>query len=191
MARTAESDRICQECWDRATYAHGTGEIFHARTRRFRGNLRALAFVGIAVPLAVGGVVLTFGTDSLDWKVLSFAGSLGLAQLILSAWSIVYGWADSLEYSLESASDNFALAASLQELGRTAPDPPLDIEQRFAVLKTRDDLRRNGDARVGVSAKELRFGHRAGLRQFRRPCDGCKEVPRSMEPTNCNICGRF
>ena len=192
MGRTDSSDRICGECWERAIYAYGTGAIFLARSQRYRNLLRALAFVGIAVPLLVGGFVIGFGVQSPHLPEL-FAGAaaLGLFLLGFSAWSIVYGWADNLEYSLESVSDNFDLAEKFKELGRLADDPPADLDGRFGICKVLDDARRRADAKKAVTAKELRYGHRAGLRQFRRSCDGCKQVPQSMEATDCPVCGRF
>jgi mobilome CxxCx(11)CxxC protein len=148
--------------------------------------------LGIVVPLLIGGVVLGFGTKgSYLETIIAIAAVAGIVQLVFSAWSIVYSWADSLQYALESASENFDLSIKFKDLGEQAQTPPDDLELRLAALKAKDDARQMADAKRGVSPKELRYGHRAGLRQFARACDGCKHVPRSMEATECNICGRF
>lgn len=192
MVRTDATDRICKDCWERGVDAFGTATIFLRRSRNYRQLLRALSFVGVVVPLVVGGTVLAFGLQVAYLPLLiTVAAGLGLVQLALSAWSIVYSWADSLEYSLQSVAENFDLSAQFKELGNTGSDPQPDLEVRYVALKARDDARRANDATKGVSNKELRYGHRAGLRQFGRECNACKTVPLSMAPTECEVCGRF
>jgi mobilome CxxCx(11)CxxC protein len=192
MGRSDATDKICRDCWARAIYAHGTAHLFLARSRRYTQLLRAVSFAGIVFPLLVGGIVLSFGTKGsyLD-LLIGIAAVAGILQLILSAWSIVYGWADSLQYALESAADNFDLSLKFKELAEQAQTPPADLDARAAALKARDDARQMADARQGITGSELRYGHRAGLRQFGRECDECKQVPRSMDATDCNTCGRF
>jgi mobilome CxxCx(11)CxxC protein len=154
--------------------------------------LRWLSFWGLVLPVLVGGVVIAFGTEGSYLKyLLAAVGIVGIVQLILSLWSIVASWADNLQYSLESAAENFDLSAKFKELGQQAQDPPDGIEVRYAELKARDDSRRIADAKRAPKAKELRYAHRAGLRQFQRSCEGCHTIPVSMEPTECDICGRF
>ena len=154
--------------------------------------LRALAFVGISVPLIVGAVVMGFGIEGNYLPaVLTIAAILGVFQLVFSALSIVSTWADSLEYSLRSAADNFELSAKFKELGEVAQNPSQHLELRYAELKARDDARRSEDSTRSPSPKEFRYGHRAGLRQFSRECDVCHKVPTSMEPTICDVCGKF
>lgn len=192
MQRTDATDRICTDCWNRAINAFGTGQIFLNRSLKYTRLLRALSFFGIIVPLLIGGVVLGFGTEGSYLKTLIVVAALaGVAQLVLSAWSIVYNWADSLQYSLESAAENFDLSLKFRELGEQAQAPPDDLDVRVAALKAKDDARQMADAKKSVTPEELRYGHRAGLRQFARACDDCKQVPRSMEPSNCHTCGSF
>lgn len=192
MARTEATDQVCSEAWKRALWCFGTAEIFLARARRYRRGLNALSFMGIAVPLLVGGIVLTFGTaSSYLTTIIVVAGVLGLIQLLVSAASVVYGWADNLEYSHESGAENLSLSDAFKELAQTASQPPANLVDRFAVVKARDEARRGQDTRKGVTEKELRFGHRAGLRHFLRKCDSCGLVPDSMKATDCSFCGRF
>lgn len=192
MPRTDATDRACSACWNRAIDAYGTGQIFLRRSRKYTGLLRALSFFGIIVPLLIGGVVLGFGTEGSYLETLiAIAALVGIVQLGFSAWSIVYSWADNLQYSQESAAENFDLALKFKELGEQAQSPPDDLALRVAALNAKDDARQMADAKKGITAKELRYGHRAGLRQFARPCDECKLIPRSMEATKCPTCGRF
>lgn len=192
MDRSEATDKLCRDCWARALYAYGTAHIFLARSNRYARLLRALSFAGIVVPLLIGGIVLGFGTQGayLGW-LIGVAAAAGVVQLLLSAWSIVYGWADNLQYALESAADNFDLSLKFKELAEQAQSPPADLETRAAGLKARDAARQMADAKRGITPKELRYGHRAGLRQFGRECDECKQIPRSMDATDCHTCGRF
>ncbi|MBS1826338.1 MAG: hypothetical protein JST93_13530 [Acidobacteria bacterium] len=189
-------ERISADSWNRAVYAYGTGELFLRRSLHYTKLLQALAFFGIIVPLLIGGVVLGFGTkvNYLD-TLIYWAAAAGVVQLVFSAWSIVYAWAENLQYSLESTADNRDLATQFSELGGQVAAPPNDIEVRFERLKTRDDARRAADVKRSVSEKEMRYAHRAGLRRFGRKCEGCGEIPKSMKPEgkskDCPVCGRF
>lgn len=192
LTRTAATDHICSDCWERAIYAHGTAEVFLKRSRLYAWLLRALSFWSLVLPIFIGGIVIGFGPKALYLaQFLAAVAIVGLVQLVLSLWSVVASWTDNLQYSLESAAENFDLSSKLKEMGRQAQNPPDDLEVRFAELKGRDDSRRMADTKRAVTPKELRYGHRAGLRQFQRKCEGCQIVPVSMDATKCNVCGRF
>jgi mobilome CxxCx(11)CxxC protein len=190
--RTAESDMICQESWDRAVHAYGIAAVFQKRAKSYGSLIRALTFMGIIVPLLIGGVVVGFGIHASHLEfLLGIAAFVGLIQLFCSAWSLVYKWDDKLAYSLESAAENLALSSEFEELGKLATHPPPDLEVRSAAAKAKDEARRASDAKQGLWEQQLRIAHRAGLRQFRRACVKCGQIPYSMEPTDCPVCGRF
>jgi mobilome CxxCx(11)CxxC protein len=190
--RTKDSDGICGESWDLALYAWATAAIFQARAQLYRRLIRALTFMGIIVPLLIGGLVLGFGLQASYLSTLIVvAVAAGIVQLAFSAWAVVYGWTDSLEYALESMSENFEISALYKELGNVAVAPPPDLAARFTIVQTKDNARRASDSRKDVSDKEKRYGHRAALRQFQRVCVGCNQLPRSMDSTDCPVCGRF
>lgn len=194
--KTGESERpqdaiVAQrsDCWNRAINAFGTGEIFRRRSQKYTKRIQLLTFLGIVVPILVGAVVLSFGTNfTYLGEVLAFAGIISIIQLVVSAWALVANWTENLQYSLESSTDNFALSLKFKDLGQ---NPPTDFATRVAVLQTKDESRQDMDNKRNISNEELRRGHRAGLRQFERPCKGCKIVPISMEPSNCDVCGKF
>ena len=172
--------------------AFGTGELFQKRSRRYTTRIQWLSFSGLVLPLFIGGVVIGFGPEAAYLKRLLVAAAiLGLPQLVMSLWALVASWADNLQYSLESAAENADLAARFQELAQQAQHPPDNLELHYVELKALDDARRKADTKKGVTARELRYAHRAGLRRFQRECVECNLVPRSMEPTTCNTCGRF
>jgi mobilome CxxCx(11)CxxC protein len=192
MQATPQTDQICKESWDRALYAYGTGTLFADRARKYRKGLRWLAFIGIAGPLLIGGIVLAFKANAAYLEIFLFVvGVVGIIQLLVSAWSLTSNWADNLEYSLSSSSDNLELSPLFKALGQSSSSPPADIEVQFAALKARDEARRKIDVTKNISEKEKRYAHRAGLLQFNRECSGCKQTPTSMTPSDCGICGRF
>jgi mobilome CxxCx(11)CxxC protein len=192
MPRTPETDQICTDCRNRALFAYGTGQLFVRRARRYRWGIRWLAFIGIAGPLLIGGVVVGFGTNPAHLKLLLGAVAIvSIVTLIMSAWSLATSWPENLEYAITSSVDNLELSPRFRELAETAVAPPADLEIRYAALRARDDSRRGADYAKGVSEKERRYGHRAGLVQFQRECAGCKQTPVSMTPSKCEICGRF
>lgn len=191
MPRTPETDRICVEAWNRAVYAYGTAQIFLKRSRSYTWKLRSLAFVGIAGPVLIGGMVIHgIGPEYLHTFVY-LVGIVSVIEALVSAWSLVFTWADDLSYSQRSAAENLALASAFRELGQQCQNPPSDFEVQFTALRSTDEARRAQDAEKRVTEKELRYGHRHGLRHFERECQGCKKVPTSMESTECNICGKF
>lgn len=177
---------------NRAIYAFGTAEIFKKRSGKYRGKINALAFFGLAGFVVIGAVVAAFGTGYayLNW-VIGFAGAVAVLQALYSLWALTARWADHLEYSMVSAADNYQLATKFAELAAEYASPKPGFNERLASLKASDDARRTSDSNRDISDKELRYGHRAGLRHYQRACDGCKTVPQSVKPSNCEICGNF
>src|SRR3989304_6903481 len=91
-----------QECWDRAIQTFGTAYLFEIRARRLQRRTRSLTFLGIVVPVTVGGIILSFGASPRVMPyILAIAGLLSIVQLIGSTWSLVARWDDALAYSLE------------------------------------------------------------------------------------------
>lgn len=63
--RTAETNNLCQQCWNLALYAFGTASAFQKRSQKYKRRLRWLSFAGIVFPLMIGGLVLSFGNGSI------------------------------------------------------------------------------------------------------------------------------
>ena len=180
-------DALRQECWNRAIHAYGTASIFKERAARCQGKLRKLTFLGIAVPVVVGGIVLSFGTNGSYLPFLiTVAGLLGIVQLVMSLWSLVAKWDSIFAYSLESATDNRRLATQFEKL---ANNPPTDLATRFEMLDATYQARSDADVGQVVTDKEQRFALRVGLHRFRRPCVECGIVPDLKAPSTCSVCG--
>lgn len=178
-----------QDCWTNAVNAFGTGVLFERRAGGLRTKINVVTYLGIAVPLAVGGAVLALGTGASLLPVLvGVAGVLGLAQLLASAWSLAAGWPACHAYAQEAASDNYRLANQFQSLGKAAPP---DLASRFAVLEAEYQARSAMDTKQALSDEEKRRGMRAALRHYQRKCAQCQTVPKSMTPTDCDVCGNF
>ncbi|MDR3625278.1 MAG: hypothetical protein P4L45_00510, partial [Ignavibacteriaceae bacterium] len=64
-------------------------------------------------------------------------------------------------------------------------------EISYRLLKIENDFRIDRDNQQYITEKEKRMGMRAGLRQFKRACAACKQVPVSLKSTNCDVCGNF
>ncbi|MDQ3903223.1 MAG: hypothetical protein M3247_06255 [Thermoproteota archaeon] len=186
------TDEQRKDCWDKAIYAFGTAYVFEKRLKSARKKLRILTFFGIAVPVAVGGIVVSFfGIEFLKpylaWLIV-LAGILGTAQLIFTIWALIAKWDDEAVYSASSASENRRLAARFEELGK---NPPPDFDVQYQILKTDNARREDSDIQREITDTEKVMITRAGLRQYQRPCVKCGIVPGDMKPTNCPICGKF
>ena len=101
MAIRDQIDGLRSHCWDEAVHTFATAVMFERRARRRRGALQALNFLGIGAPVALGGVILSFGLNASYIPVLIvIAGVIGVVQLVASVWSLVAGWQDDLSFSL-------------------------------------------------------------------------------------------
>lgn len=182
------NEALRRESWDKAFYCWATYSIFNERIQKTRRKIQLLSFVALAVPLIVGGLALSIGVT--HW-IIFVAGVVGLVQLVVSLWALVSKWDDSLIYSLKSASDNSRLSAEFQELAKSPPDVLLEFKNAYEKVKIRNDAISESDNQQVISNKEMRRGHRAGLRQFQIQCTGCKNVPNDLTSTKCPVCGKF
>lgn len=192
MGQPDTVDAIRTDCWDEALKTFGTAYIFEKRADKMKRKLRWPAFAGIAIPLIIGSIYLSFGKEfEYLGEFVAIAGILGVVQIVVSAWSLVAKWDDRLAYSLESASANYELSNRYTKLAKNPPPDLAEFRRRFDVLEAKNHSRRDSDYKQGVSDKEKRMGMRAGLRQFERACKECGNVPTSMKPTDCAVCGNF
>jgi mobilome CxxCx(11)CxxC protein len=191
MDESQRFDGMRRQAWRGAMDAFATGYMFEHRQRRLRQKLRLVSFIGFAVPLTVGTAVLTFGTTGRGWVyILWIAGVLGGAQAVVSLWSLVARWDESLAHASESASANHDLSKRFRALAEIPPDVAT-MSARLDILLAENTQREQADYKQDLTDKEKRRGHRAALRHFDKPCKACKQVPLSLTPTKCDICGDF
>lgn len=186
------TDALRTQCWNSALEAFGTAFIFEQRAQSLRNRLRLLQFVGLAVPLLVGLIVLGFGTNT-DYlpRVLLAAGVLGVVQGGYSLWALTQRWEDGLAYAQESASGNHRISREYKKLAQAFPGAGPERDLRLGILAAEDSQRTEQDYAQAITEPERRMGMRAALRQFQRQCAVCKSVPTSMTPTKCDVCGNF
>lgn len=185
-------DALRRRCWDSAVHCFGTSQIFLSRSKRLTRNLRLLTYLGLAAPLAVGTIVAAFGLQStIAPLALAIAAVVGIFQVIVFAWSVVFSWVDRNVYAKESAVANDDLSNRFSRLGATPPSTLHEMQAAVDIVETEDKLRRQRDSEAHMSEAENRMGMRAGLRQFQRSCIACGEVPTTMTSTDCDVCGRF
>lgn len=181
-----------RDCADSALKCHGTAYIFEKRAAKIRTKVITLSFLGIAAPASVGAIIGTYNLDIKDIQLFLFiAGTIAIIQLIFSIWSLVSGWDRNLSYYLESKAANYRLASQYDRLSKTTTLSPHDFEVEFQVLHREAEFRANLDNQHDITDKEKRMGMRYGLRQYQRPCVGCKQTPTTMKATDCGICGNF
>ena len=179
-------------CADAALKCHGTAYIFEKRASAIRRKITLLSFLGIAVPASVGAIIGKYSLSAENLRlVLGIAGTIATIQLLVSIWSLVSGWNQNLTHYLESKSANYRLSGQFEKLIKTTTLSGHDFEVEFQTLEREAALRANLDNQHDITDKEKRMGMRYGLRQYQRPCAGCRKIPTTMKPTNCGICGNF
>jgi mobilome CxxCx(11)CxxC protein len=146
-----------------------------------------ITYLGILVPLLVGGMALSFDTKWLAFVVVP-AGILSCFQLALSAWSLVAKWDDKHAYSLSSVKAQTRLFNSWDGLAKR---PPSDLDARVRELDTEDQRQEQSDLTQNIQPEEKRYAMRAALYHFGSACVRCKQVPSSMKSSNCDTCGNF
>lgn len=178
-----------RHCRDRAFYAYGTSRIFERRAQSLSRRRNLITFLGVVVPLVVGGAVLSFGANEAYLPYLLYvAGFLMLLQLIVSAWSLVARWDERYQYAVGATQANTRLyniwTATLER-------PPENLEQKIRELDYEDQNRESSDIAQHVTEKEKRFAMRSSLFYMKLPCRTCNNTPKSMKPSKCDTCGRF
>lgn len=187
---TNKYDELRQHCWNQAVNAFATAYIFDLKSKNLVKKLRLLTFLGLLIPLATGGVILLFEVNNrflLNFLVW-ITGGLSLVHASITLWSLVEKWEDNISYARESSRHNYRISDNYVFLARIVPT---DFEVRLEILENENRFRMDLDYQQDITEEEKRRGLRAALRQFERPCAKCKEVPYSMEPTDCSVCGNF
>lgn len=185
-------EEIRQACWKQAIHSFGTGYIFEKRIAKYNRLLNIIKFVGIGTPLLMGAIVLMYGTDFKYVDIFIATASIILfIQLIISFWALVAKWEDKYSHSVQSTFANYNISWEYEKLAITPVTDKKQLEYDFKIIEAKSREWDRNDYKQEVSDKEKRKGMRAALRNYQRACSGCDEVPKSLKPTNCNICGNF
>lgn len=186
-----EGKSLRQRCWDSAFNAFSTAFVFERRSQRFHKRLQWLAFLGIGVPVLVGGLVLAYGTPSSSVAiVMPYAAALGVVQLVVSVWSLTSDWSGGLQRSSERIWVNHELAKGFADLGRTPPSDPAELQRSFDLLAAEEKVSERTDYQLHITPAENRAGYRAASRHFQRQCATCGQAAQSLQPeSDCPTCG--
>jgi mobilome CxxCx(11)CxxC protein len=184
--------QLRSEAHQLAQHATATAYIFEVRANRLRRNLNRLTFVGVGVPVAVGAIVLAYGTKlgALDWLV-PIALGVGCVQLVVFVWSVVAKWVDCYDNALRAVVTNRSLAHRYESLGKRESLDLSEFESQLELLRVTDAVQEESDYRQGVTDAEKRMGMHALLRHYQRECVGCKKIPTDMKPMECGVCGDY
>ncbi|WP_373696240.1 mobilome CxxCx(11)CxxC protein [Actinomycetospora flava] len=178
---------------DRAFHAWATGYIFEKRAQALRKKLQLVSFLGLVVPLVVGGLALSYGVGFSALPVIIIVGSaIGIAQAVVALWSLVATWVEAYDHAVRSAVNNKALTREFEGVARALTihdSAAAEIELR--TLEARDDAQRDLDTRAGVTEPQKREGMRSALLRTQRKCVRCEKIPESMQPTECGVCGDY
>ena len=128
-------------------------------------------------------------------KVLTISIIIGtpllIVQLIISAISLVYKWDDELAYAFEANNEYNTLYDEFIKLFKFTDTDNTILEKKYEVLFARLKARELQNIKHKLTEKELRKGMRFSLREHKKECYGCGQIPLDMYSTNCGICGKF
>ena len=178
-----------KHCTDRAFYAYGTSQLFDRRAQKLTPLRNSITFLGIAVPLVMGSLYLSFGSmPKLMPYLLIFAGIIGTAQLALSTWSIVARWDEKYSYAVGSVQANTRLFNAWTRLSKRSQ---VEIDNSIPDLDAEDQRQEQSDLTQNITEKEKRYAMRSSLYYFGLPCRVCNQKPTTISPSNCDCCGNF
>lgn len=183
---------ILQDCWDDALHSFGTSYIYSKRSKVISRYLRGVNFLGIFVPITIGGIVTSYSVSPDTLKIILFvAAPFSVIQLILSILSLNYNWDDKYSYYLESTNDNAQLSNEYKNLAKYHPKSESQFKSKKEFIDAKYNIRNTNDSKYILSPKEKREAMRYSLRNFQRSCAGCNIIPIDMISTDCGVCGKF
>lgn len=127
--------------------------LIFRKARLAKRGLKWLTFLGIAVPVLAGGIVLALYSDSKPpFALVAIAGLLGTFQTLGSIWALVDEWERKAQLNTKTAEEFRRLRIELDSL-RPGPDGSYD-EVTFGPLEGRSWAGLHPDDELGVSQRE-------------------------------------
>lgn len=183
-------DKIRQECWDKCIDSCGFSYIYSKKIESIEKWQKASKIMGIIIPVFLGGILASYSSSP---QILEYAVKittpLAIAQLLLSTYLMVTGADDTTIKASAKTVEYSLLHSEFRQLANYPDKSETEYKRKFDILLERENG--IGKENFKVSDKELRMGMRYGLREYRRSCAGCNEVPSSMISTSCSVCGNF
>lgn len=192
MNEKEQHDCLRQDAWNNALHSYGYGYLYSLRSQSLNRKLNIITFLGIVIPILIGGIVTTYGLTSPILKyLLMITAPLSIIQLVISVWSIVANWNASYAYYLETSFDNYNLSSNFEKIGKYPPHSVNELKTELVKVIALRENRDKQDNKYPLNEVEKRRGMRYALRKFKRSCAGCNIIPVNMESTDCGVCGKF
>lgn len=192
MIDKEQYDCLRQDAWNNALHSYGYGYLYALRSQNLNRKLNIITFLGIVIPILIGGIVTTYGLTSPILKyLLIITAPLSIIQLVISVWSIVANWNTSYAYYLETSLDNYNISSNFEKIGKYPPQSVKDLKTEMDKIIALRENREKQDNKYPLNEIEKRRGMRYALRKFKRSCAGCNIIPINMDSTNCGVCGKF
>jgi len=172
-------------CREKAFYARGTAVIFERRVCRYSRNRNYINYLGVVVPLLVGGINLSFDSNFFNEEILPYvkilAGVSGVLLLLLSVWSLIAKWDDHLSYALGAMKANYKLYDDWKLLADLAP---IDIDIKIIELEKANQLQSSQDYAEGITEKEKQAARQDSLFHINKNCPLCGAKPSAMKSSH-------
>ncbi|MBK7704864.1 MAG: hypothetical protein IPJ30_03595 [Acidobacteria bacterium] len=118
-------------------------------------KLRRLSFLGIAIPVVVGGIfVAFFGIDQMKpflGGLIIIAAVLSTVQVVFTVWSFIAKWEDQAIYGSEASVENYQIARLYEELAKY---DPVDFDSKYDLLNVRNQMRSIEDGKKEITEPE-------------------------------------
>jgi mobilome CxxCx(11)CxxC protein len=190
----AQFNPLAVECHKRARDACGTAEILETRATTAKRRLQMLTFIGLAVPLFIGLLVIAYGfSSSVRDTLIGIGSGVLVLQGAISLWALVAKWDNSCADSTRSAMANRRLFQAFERLLIDTPSDEVEFRRQVDLLVAEDNAVRDADyARGEWSEAERRLGARAAYFRLNKPCPKCGDVPRTLTcDSDCGVCGGY
>jgi mobilome CxxCx(11)CxxC protein len=139
--------------------------IVFKRTRKIRLRTKILNFLGVAIPLIGGGIIMAFyANQRVPETVLIIAAACGLVQIVMSLWALSDGWDEQGKFN-ELTLAKFTVLRQQIENFRESGDATRDDN----LLRNLEYQSYEGvayDNRLGVDQPERDAGWDAALKKF-------------------------
>lgn len=172
--------------------SYGTIQIFEQRANKLRTLRSWLTFLGIVLPVTIGGVYLSFGqSEDLMKLIVLVASVIGIFQLILSTWALVAGWDSCYESAIKAVQGNTTIYNKCKRFIRCPPTIDSDFLNAYQELSKEVETQELVDLTQHISSKERKYAYVSALRYYNRECHACNQNPNSHnKKTKCSSCGQ-
>lgn len=192
MTEPVDRKEILAEIKHQEFLAYGTAQIFEKRANTLKLLRAWLTFLGIVMPITVGGVYLAFSksTELIEWTV-TLAGVIGVFQLGLSTWALVSGWDNKYESAIKSMQGNVSICNRCKRFFNAPPIDDIDLMKGFNQILNDVEMQELVDLSQHVSQKEKQYAYVSSLSFYGGLCHACDQSPNQFDTSStCRSCGQ-